>query len=66
MSALKIDFMGKRLMATFLSGALLLVALGSLLFQGLNLHLSVLQLLKELERGLVGHVNFFFEFKDVL
>ena len=40
MSALKIDFMGKRLMATFLSGALLLVALGSLLFQGLNLGLD--------------------------
>jgi preprotein translocase subunit SecF len=32
--------MGKRLMATFLSGALLLVALGSLLFQGLNLGLD--------------------------
>jgi preprotein translocase subunit SecF len=40
MSALKIDFMGKRLMATLLSGALLLVALGSLLFQGLNLGLD--------------------------
>ena len=40
MSALQIDFMGKRLMATFLSGALLLVALGSLLFQGLNLGLD--------------------------
>jgi len=40
MSALKIDFMGKRLMATFLSGALLLVALRSLLFQGLNLGLD--------------------------
>lgn len=40
MSALKFDFMGKRLMATFLSGALLLVALGSLLFQGLNLGLD--------------------------
>lgn len=40
MSALKIDFMGKRLIATFLSGALLLVALGSLLFQGLNLGLD--------------------------
>ena len=40
MSALKIDFMGKRLKATFLSGALLLVALGSLLFQGLNLGLD--------------------------
>ena len=40
MSALKIDFMGKLLMATFLSGALLLVALGSLLFQGLNLGLD--------------------------
>ena len=40
MSALKIDFMGKRLMATFLSGALLLVALGSLLLQGLNLGLD--------------------------
>jgi len=40
MSALKIDFMGKRLMATFLSGALLLVALGSLVFQGLNLGLD--------------------------
>ena len=40
MSALKIDFMGRRLMATFLSGALLLVALGSLLFQGLNLGLD--------------------------
>ncbi len=40
MSALKIDFMGKRLMATFLSGTLLLVALGSLLFQGLNLGLD--------------------------
>ena len=40
MSALKIDFMGKRLMATLLSGALLLVALGSLVFQGLNLGLD--------------------------
>jgi len=40
MSALKIDFMGKRLMATFLSGALLLVALGSLFSQGLNLGLD--------------------------
>ena len=40
MSALKIDFMGKRLMATFLSGVLLLVALVSLSFQGLNLGLD--------------------------
>ena len=40
MSALKIDFMGKRLMATCLSAALLLVALGSLFFQGRNLGLD--------------------------
>ena len=40
MSALKIDFMGKRLMATFLSGVLLLVALVSLSFKGLNLGLD--------------------------
>ena len=36
----QVDFMGKRLMATFLSGALLLVALGSLFSQGLNLGLD--------------------------
>ena len=40
MNALKIDFMGKRLMASFLSGAVLLVALGSLALQGLNLGLD--------------------------
>ena len=40
MSALKIDFMGKRLMASFLSGAILLAALGSLSLQGLNLGLD--------------------------
>ena len=40
MSALKIDFMGKRLMASFLSGAVLLAALGSLSLQGLNLGLD--------------------------
>ena len=40
MNAIKIDFMGKRLMASFLSGAVLLVALGSLALQGLNLGLD--------------------------
>ena len=40
MNAVKIDFMGKRLMASFLSGAVLLVALGSLALQGLNLGLD--------------------------
>lgn len=40
MNAVKIDFMGKRLMASFLSGAVLLAALGSLSLQGLNLGLD--------------------------
>lgn len=40
MSALKIDFMGKRFIATAASAVLLLVALGSLAVQGLNLGLD--------------------------
>jgi len=40
MTPLNIDFMGKRLVAMALSGALLLVAVGSLAWQGLNLGLD--------------------------
>lgn len=40
MTPLNIDFMGKRLVAMVLSGALLLVAVGSLAWQGLNLGLD--------------------------
>ena len=40
MKDFQIDFMGKRLMATALSGLLLLVAMGSLATQGMNLGLD--------------------------
>ena len=40
MKDLHVDFMGKRLIATALSALLLLVALGSLGTQGLNLGLD--------------------------
>ena len=38
----QVDFMGKRLIAMALSGVALVAALGSLVYQGLNLGLSLI------------------------